>query len=139
MILRKILFILAIISISFGIYSTYSTILFIRKAQKVDATVLGYSSFQTDKRIAGDCSAFRKDCAVSLKYNLNGQEVKTDVYQPLFTRAKSDVITLLVDPNDPSHPQMASLHVLLRNATSTTFLGIVALFIGWLIGKEKKG
>jgi hypothetical protein len=135
--LRKILLILGLIGVSFGIYSGFSTFSFIKTAIKIDAEVTGYSSFQKLERIPGDCSAYRKACEIELAFSLpSGERIVTAIPQPIFSRLKGNVLSLLVDPNNPKEPRVAALHMLFRNAMVTFFLGVVLLFIRWLLKLE---
>jgi hypothetical protein len=137
--MRKALFVLGLISIIYGTYNAVATINFIKNSVKVTADVIGFSSVQTLDRVEGDCSAFRKSCAAKVSFTMpNAEKIETLVPQPLFARVPAKQLSLFVNPNDPNNPRIASAHVLFRNSSSTLFLGIICIFLGWVIGGNKK-
>ena len=117
----------------------YQTALFIKSSVPITAEVRGYSSFQKLDRIPGDCSAYRKGCEIELFYIMpNGENITTVIPQPIFARTKGTELSLLVDPADPTHPQIAALHMLFRNAMVSFFLGVTVLFVRWLLGMKSQ-
>ena len=136
---RKITLLLGLAGILFGCYHGYETFQFIMRSEHIDARVLGYSSFHKLDRIPGSCTAFSKACEVELAYETKaGERLTAQIPQPFFSHMKSDTLSILVDPLDPKSPKIAALHLLFRNGMVSFFLGVVILFVRWLIGQTPK-
>ena len=135
---RKIIILIGIVLVGYGLCEGYRTFTFIKRAIRIDAAVTGYSSFQKLDRIPGQCSAYRKGCEIELSYALpDGQQITTAIPQPIFSRTKGSELSILVDPADPKNPRIAALHMLFRNGMVSFFLGVVVLFLQWLVSLNR--